>query len=159
MKCELCGEREAVIIFTQIVKDKKTVMHLCGECAARKGITHLKGYSSPPKGELERGLSAGDRGFEKLRCPSCGLSYSEFRKGKLLGCGECYTAFYPKLRELLRDVHGVDRHLRPGTGERAEGIRRAITSLKESLKLAIEREAFEEAARIRDRIAKLERRR
>ena len=159
MKCELCGEREAVLIFTQMVRNEKTVTHLCGECATKKGITHLKGYSSQPKEDLKKILPSEDAESEKLRCPGCSLSYPEFRDDKLLGCGECYATFYPKLRKLLKDIHGVERHLRPDTDERDEGIRKAIDSLKESLKLTVEREAFEEAARIRDRIANLERRR
>jgi protein arginine kinase activator len=159
MKCEFCGKKEADIIFTQIVGNEKTVTHLCGECATKKGITHLRNYSSQPKGDLKKILPSEEVKSEELCCPACGLSYSEFREEKLLGCGECYVAFYQKLMKLLKDVHGAESHLKSDAGESHKDISRTIAFLKESLKLAIEREAFEEATRIRDRIANLERRR
>ena len=39
MKCQICRERDANIVFTKIVNNDKMVLHICLECAKKKGLT------------------------------------------------------------------------------------------------------------------------
>ena len=52
-------------------------------------------------------LSGSDKA---VSCPSCGMSYEEFRKVGRFGCAACYAAFAPHLSRLLKRVHGATRH-------------------------------------------------
>jgi protein arginine kinase activator len=114
-------------------------------------------------GELLSGLTEFGEGMgmpqeTKLKCPNCGLTYGDFRKRGRLGCSECYTAFQAKLVPLLKRIHGSDHH----TGKipvKAPTKVRAVSKLQElriKMRKAIETEAFEEAAKLRDEIKKLE---
>jgi protein arginine kinase activator len=119
--------------------------------------------------ESQFGLSdllAGLAEFEKpkeaesvaVKCPNCALTYAEFKKIGRLGCGECYPAFKKYLRPLLKKIHGSNQH----SGKsplKAAGIPEKnidLQELRNSLQKAIETEAFEEAARIRDQIKEME---
>jgi len=89
-------------------------------------------------------------------CPVCGEAYAEFQKTGLFGCSACYEAFAPRLDALFKRIHGVARHISgmPDGEETREG---RISVLAAQLRQAVAREAFEEAGRLRDRIAALRR--
>jgi protein arginine kinase activator len=92
-------------------------------------------------------------------CPGCGMRYSQFARTGRLGCAECYQAFQIQLQPILRRVHGATRHAgkAPGLeGARLER-RRQLQELHDALELAIQKEEFEEAAGLRDKIRDLER--
>ncbi|HOK29802.1 MAG TPA: hypothetical protein PLH42_04350, partial [bacterium] len=38
MLCEICNQRDATVQYTRIVNGKKTVTHLCSECAREQGL-------------------------------------------------------------------------------------------------------------------------
>ena len=120
-----------------------------------------------------------------LKCPNCGMTFKDFKKLGRLGCGECYSAFRSFLGPLLKRIHGSNLHcgktpvsrigkalrrkveareVRPAAG--AGGGREAavvsqppkdpIAALRIRLQKAVEAEAYEEAARLRDQIKELE---
>jgi protein arginine kinase activator len=96
---------------------------------------------------------------DAARCSYCGTSLRDFRASGRLGCAQCYGAFEQSLRELLRRVHGGTRH----EGWRHEpedpdvATREStLMELRDRLKRAVDGEAFEEAASLRDRIRGLE---
>jgi protein arginine kinase activator len=95
-------------------------------------------------------------------CPTCGLTFSDFRKEGRMGCGDCYDAFSEPLEMLLFRVHGdaEGKHVGRRPGEPAadsRGGRRAeIQQLKRQMLAAVEAEAYERAAELRDRIGQLE---
>jgi protein arginine kinase activator len=167
-KCDTCGEREAVIHLTQIVDNTVTTLHLCEQCAAEKGVDTAEQVAKYPLGDflasLGEGAGAeGDAGAGEA-CPSCGATLKDFRQTGRLGCAECYAAFAPQLRDLLRRIHGNTQH----EGERyraaaagaprdaAGGGGTGLGELKERLRRAVDAEDFEEAARLRDAIRGLE---
>jgi protein arginine kinase activator len=170
--CENCGEREAVVHLTQIVDNTITTLNLCEPCAAEKGVETGGHAAKFPLGDflasLGEGPSASGAATEAgAPCPSCGATLRDFRQTGRLGCAECYRAFEPQLRELLRRVHGNAQHVGEryrgaGAGEpvaagesrRASGD--ALPELRERLRRSIEAEDFEQAARLRDAIRGLE---
>jgi protein arginine kinase activator len=96
--------------------------------------------------------------FSEPVCKSCGLHYSEFERSGFLGCPRCYTCFAENLKLMLQKIHGSHKHI----GSRPVNLRKRFQSqdlekLKLQLRTAIEGEAYENAAELRDLIKDLER--
>jgi protein arginine kinase activator len=160
--CKDCGKRPSTVHYTEIVNNQMTTLDLCAECAELRGISVDK-HESYGLGDLVAGLidSAAETESErmgKVKCPSCGFAYSNFKKVGRFGCPECYAAFEKQLVPLLRQLHGSTRH--EGKSPKRLGpkavIRQEIAELQESLTQAVANEQYEEAAEIRDRIRDLE---
>lgn len=166
MLCDECRKDPATVHVTRIMNDQKTEMHLCAECARARGESAMS--SEPgfafhnilaglfdPEGALH-GSAPTKMAF---RCQNCGMSLSDFRRSGKLGCSHCYEQFQRELEPLLRRIHRSVEHM----GKRPPGVsselsrRREIERLRERLQDAVRREAFEEAAKIRDQIRQLER--
>ena len=172
MLCDICHKREAKIYYTEIINGEKKDQHLCEECAAEHTSFQVK---MPVKGEFTLGnlLSSILQGYynnEEQKqeenanpnpvCPRCGMSYEEFLKTGLLGCADCYKSFGSAILGSLKNIQGSELH----TGKRPKGyvkvkeVSKPIKELSEIDKLtirlqqAVEREEFEEAARLRDEI-------
>jgi len=160
MVCNICGKNPATVHLTEIIDDQMNELHLCEECARQKSVQM----------EQQFGLSdllAGMAEFEKpakkteeaaLKCASCGLTYADFKKIGRLGCGECYSAFKKYLGPLLKRIHGSSQHLGKSPLKIPGALKKKtdLAALRLSLQKAIETEAFEEAAKIRDQIRELE---
>lgn len=163
MLCDICNKNQATVHLTEIVDDQMTELHLCETCARQKSAAM----------EQQFGLSellAGLADFEKptldkevisVKCPNCGLTYSDFKKLGRLGCSQCYTAFKKYLGPLIRRIHGSSFHVGKTPGKVA-GVKTApsangLQDLKAKLQKAVDSEAFEDAAKLRDQIKDLER--
>jgi protein arginine kinase activator len=100
----------------------------------------------------------GKQSAQPVRCQTCGMTYQQFSKMGRFGCKDCYRFFGDHLDSLLRRVHGSAAH----TGKvpnRAAGrikVKREIEQLKQQLQRHIQREEFELAAQVRDRLRALE---
>lgn len=160
MMCDVCGKREATVHLTEIVNDKMTKLHLCEECAKEKGAEMEEhfGLSDLLAGLADLGAPAETSIIEKVKCPSCGFTYQDFKKVGRLGCGDCYEAFKKQLGPLLKRIHGADRHVGkiPVTVGKTIKDTRTLQELKMQMEKAIQAEEFEEAARLRDKIKELE---
>jgi protein arginine kinase activator len=160
MLCGLCNKNQATVHLTEIIDDSMNELHLCEECARQKSAQM----------EQQFGLSdllAGLADFEKpvvekeamgLKCPNCGFSYADFKKIGRLGCSECYQSFRKYLGPLLKKIHGSVLHFGkcPTTVAKISKVRPDLAALRCQLQKAIESEAFEEAAKLRDQIKDLE---
>ncbi|MFP4520545.1 MAG: UvrB/UvrC motif-containing protein [Fibrobacterota bacterium] len=165
MKCSDCHKEDAVIQFTQIINGDKTSLNLCRNCAEKRGFKapEMTAHSPEPiqkdfLGDFMSDLSNKTSFEEELKCPNCGILYSEFKlKGKL-GCSECFKAFETPLSSLLSKIQGADYH----TGKTPDGKlcgpsgEKTVAELKDALRIAIECEDYEHAARIRDTIRNME---
>lgn len=162
MTCEQCREREAVVTLTQVVEGEARTVGLCGPCAAEKGIqTAASAEQTPLGGFLSAMWKSSEPGAPPElappgRCPGCRASFAEFRDVGRLGCAQCYTAFEPALRTLLRRYHGATHHQgrRPVGGTVTEDAA-LVAQLREALRQAVEAEQFERAAELRDRLREL----
>ena len=168
--CDRCKKRDAKILYTEIINGTKKEQHLCEDCAEKYTSFQMENTI------LNKDLTLGDLlstildnyyvGGTKeteerklvTRCKDCGTTYEEFIQNGRFGCASCYQSFSKQLNKTLKSIQGADNH----TGKRPKGF---ITSTDRivkdfsqtdllSLKLqeAIEKEEFEEAARIRDLI-------
>jgi len=164
MLCDICAKNPATVHLTEIIDEQMNELHLCEECARTKSAAM----------ESQFGLSdllAGMVDFEKpsnkteelvsVKCPSCGLTYADFKKIGRLGCAECYNVFRKYLAPLLKRIHGSSQHIgkNPLKGKavtRVSKKKAGLQELKDQLQQAIQKEAFEEAARLRDLIKEIE---
>ncbi len=114
-----------------------------------------------------------------LKCDKCGMTYDEFvSKGKF-GCDNCYEVFEDRINPVLKNIHGSSEHIgrnsklidkittkKEKIKEKIEDLKEQkeevkqekdeLKALKEDLKNAIKEERYEDAARLRDEIKKIE---
>jgi len=167
MRCQDCEKRESQVHLTQIVNNEKTTLALCKECAAARGF-HSPLENMPfPLAEILSGLTSGSGELftpdetDKLSCPSCGLSFSQFASQGRFGCGDCYHAFRGKLEPIMRKIHGASLHrgMSPNNLLLVEDNNtlpiQEEERLEQELKKAIEGEEFERAAELRDKLKQL----
>jgi protein arginine kinase activator len=166
-RCSQCGERDGVIDLTHIEGGEVRVDHLCPKCAAEKGIQTLAAIADTPLGGLLAAIGGpsavpgGVVGGGEV-CAGCGATLQDFRDTGRLGCAECYSAFASPLRELLRRLHGSAHHT--GTSYSPPGpphgailaAPESVEELRARLRRAVESEAFELAAELRDRLRERE---
>jgi protein arginine kinase activator len=160
MRCDHCGENEAILHLTQIVDNAMTTFHLCETCAAEKGLEPGTTTASFPLSDFLAQVGKGPaEGAGPGPCAFCGMKLEEFKKSGRLGCSHCYVTFEANLRTLLRRLHGGTSHVGkvylPPDPTRAEAQER-LAGLRRRLSRAVESEDFERAARIRDLIRTLE---
>ena len=168
MQCDICGKNPATVHLTEIIDNQMNELHLCEECAHKKSaqmeqqfglsdlLAGLADFEKPSGGKDEKETVS-------VKCPNCGLTYKDFKKIGRLGCGECYLAFRIFLGPLLKRIHGSSSHCgkcpvksAAGAGKAARGRKPDAQDLRCRLQKAIEMEAYEEAARLRDQIKELE---
>ena len=161
MLCDICAKNPATVHLTEIIDEQINELHLCEECAHQKslqmdqhfGLSDLLGglaeFEKPTK-EKEAAVT--------IKCANCGLTYVDFKKIGRLGCSECYDTFKKYLGPLLKKIHGSILHFgkSPFKVARVLDKRGDLQALRYQLQKAIETEAFEEAAKIRDQIKELE---
>jgi protein arginine kinase activator len=163
MKCQLCGHADAVIHIKEVKNDAVTELHLCEKCAREKGFHSMldQGKASLASQFIWMAESLYPEGSAKVsgvQCSDCGLHYSEFMRTGRLGCASCYVDFGAQLKQILRRVHGSVRHVgkAPGKEGHLYERRQRVQKLHEDLQRAIEREEYERAAALRDKIRTLE---
>ncbi len=166
MLCDICGKNPATVHLTEIIDDQMAELHLCEECARQKSeqMEQQFGLSDLLAGLAEFGKPVQEKEDVSLKCKKCGLTFADFKKIGRLGCGECYDSFRKYLGPLLKRIHGSSRHTGkaplPLTLKQAKASKPGpddmLTSLRYRLQKAIEMEAFEEAAKLRDQIKQLE---
>ncbi len=161
-KCDLC-DREATVHEVVVRNGEGVERHLCQQHAEELGVVGATSHSGVAgvvqSVVLAKSGVAGQRAESAATCPGCGLRYGEFRKEGLLGCARCYETFATRLAPLLERAHeGGAHHSGKAPARAGTSIERQarMTELRKSLQQAIEHERYEEAAKIRDRIAQLE---
>jgi protein arginine kinase activator len=112
--------------------DQTTEYHLCEKCAVEKGIQITPKNKHFTVSNILAGM-AEEVGSDLETCETCGLTYREFKESGRLGCTKCYESFREQLSPLLRRIHG-----------------------SKELAVAIDREEFEKAAELRDKLKDLE---
>ena len=161
MLCELCKQAQATVHLTEIINDQMSELHLCETCANQKGAQVESHFGLA---DLLSGLadfsktSEPEEGATKA-CAACGMTYDDFRKVGRLGCAECYPTFKRSLGSLLKRIHGSPLHVGKSPLrllKSAKVAKSELLELKRKLERAVEQEAFEEAARLRDQIRRLE---
>lgn len=166
MQCDICGKNPATVHLTEIIDNQMNELHLCEECAHKKSAQMEQQFGLS---DLLAGLvnpaektSKDEKETVTVKCPQCGMTYKDFKKIGRLGCSECYGAFRQFLGPLLKRIHGSSMHcgkcpVRPAVKGAARAKKQPdVSELRCRLQKAVEMEAYEEAARLRDQIKELE---
>ena len=162
MICNICGINDATIHLTEINNHQMVEIHLCETCAQEKGTefkTHfnvndlLTGLAEPTVWS-----SIGIKPAHPVKCPECGMTYEELSKKGRLGCSDCYTVFEKVLIPLIRRVQRSVQHTgkRPSRLPKSSRESNDLAILQQRLRKSVQEEAFEEAAKLRDEIRKME---
>ena len=162
MKCEICGQNEAAVHIQQIIGSEIYELHICDECAKKRGISSEEDKIELSVSELLTGLvdvkDASEEEAVKPVCPGCGKKFEEFRKDGKLGCMECYNAFHFEINQLLTNLTGNPKHKGkfPSKLNAYNAILIAKEEVKHKLHQAIAEEDYETAAALRDKIRELD---
>ncbi|MFN8179431.1 MAG: UvrB/UvrC motif-containing protein [bacterium] len=177
MNCERCGKRPGSVRYTEVTGGQARKQLVCAECAQELGFeTPSPATEAPEAGEapalpppakifgvvsidetLKAAEDAAAEPEDARRCPECGLTAAAFRTQSLFGCPRCYEAFEEGLDLLLKRLHGAVTHrgrLPRGNALAAEAEPGA---LRRELDDAIQRQDFQRAAYLRDRLRERER--
>ena len=158
LKCHKCT-KPATYHITEVVSDEHyEELHLCEECY------HKFFYEPQQAGSVQKGEGGAFEESEEANllnqreCPICGIKFVEFRNSGRLGCPHDYQEFREELAPLLENIHGETRHCgkTPRRLPQNKQTQTELIQLRKQLQQAVTREAYEEAASIRDRIRKLE---
>ena len=159
MKCQSC-ELPATVHLTEIVGGKKKELHLCQACAEKREILKHQEMNLSAILHAVIGQHVGPLTDElaRLTCPACGIKYMEFKAEGRLGCQHDYTVFRVALLPLLERIHRGVRHQGkvPPNATKHATAQGELRQLRQRLRVAVETEAYEEAARLRDTIKQKE---
>ena len=110
--------------------------------------------NSPPETKIQDIVAE----LNQENCSACGFSLDDFRKVGRLGCPDCYQVFSREIVERLPSMHkgGVHKGYLPEGIAIKQALKSELASLTEKLENAIADERFEEAAKLRDQISKIE---
>lgn len=154
-KCSHCSQ-PATLHLTKIVNGQMHKLALCAACPQAAQVKSAIAFDlidlpSAPAVTVSRGDGP-------ARCPSCGLTPSDFKELGRLGCGRCYEVFDEKLSPMLGRLHNGAAHRgKAPKGKRREISLEELAQLKRRLEEYVSREEYELAAVVRDQIRQLER--
>lgn len=179
MKCDNCGKDNANVKYSRSINGITEKMNLCEECSKKLGIGISDiGFNMPI--DFSSFLGGFWEDFEKqdilslmgnreeVKCKGCNSTFEEVLNTGKFGCPECYETFEEKIDEILNKLHGKNRHVgRIGKLEKAKVTeqhekempkenKNELEELKEKLKELVKEENYEEAAKVRDEIKKIE---
>ena len=90
-------------------------------------------------------------------CPICSFTLQDYKNVGRLGCSECYNVFEEEILPLLTQIQPDSHHhgKTPERAEKRETETHTISDLEQQLSLAVAREDYERAAKLRDQIKQL----
>jgi len=164
MQCQICKKNDATIHLTEITDGNREEMHICEQCAVEQGIA-VKSHI--PINELLSGLLAAQPSDDDLsgqpgqqvQCPCCGITLAQFRKEAVLGCPYDYEVFEKSLLPLIKKAHsGKTTHSGKLPSKTPKDTKKQVElfNLRKQLEAAVQSEDYELAAKLRDKINKME---
>ncbi len=160
MLCQMCKKRTATVHLTDLLKDEKRERHLCEECASAEGVAVKPHVSLNDVLNSFLASQSSVQAMAHLKCPQCGMTFLEFRNQGLLGCPNDYDAFEQPLEALIaraQDGHVRHKGKSPGQVIKVDPVQQERQRLQRELREAVEREDYEQAAKLRDRLEELKR--
>lgn len=153
LKCDLCG-KPATVHLTQIVNAKMHKVDLCEACAQAKGVTDPGGFSLADL-LLKASMSPEEPAAGEV-CPDCGFKPADFKKHGRFGCPRCYQTFAGMVSPMLENMHKGTRHVGkvPHKALERRHLVERVANLEADLSGAIKEERYEDAARLRDELAR-----
>ena len=159
MLCERCEKQTATTYYQENINGQTREMHLCPACAAE--LTHMLPNLGWSFGQLPAFFGQTTAGAEQAigggrHCDTCGMTESELRRTGRAGCAACYEGFGDILLPYIKKLHGAAAHVGASPAADAQTAPDPVQGLKLRLSEAVRAENYEEAARLRDEIHRLE---
>ncbi len=157
MLCQLCGKKAATVCIMLDINGEKRRQYICEDCANERKLKEnpspevLLSFMNDIKKLEQSGLLLTED--TDIKCPECRTEYRDFLKTKRLGCAGCYEAFAKQLKKIFAKTTKPEpekieeKHVLGHNGE--------ILKLHMKLKQCVEKEDYEQAAIIRDKINEL----
>ena len=154
MLCDRCKKRNASVWYKQTINGVSEQVALCAECASEvsvggffdDGFNFFGNLFSAQKG----------KGVEEKVCDLCGSTFDDITREGKVGCARCYGIFGDRLRPMIERIHGNSRHVGRKPPQMRDKKQDELSALKKQLAAAIEKEDFESAAKLRDKIREME---
>jgi protein arginine kinase activator len=158
MKCQKCPKPATLHITEIISEDQVEELHLCEECAHKYLYEPQPKQGSAKPSVASHGEESDEPAVLNHECSVCGIKFVDFRNTGRLGCPHDYQEFRDELTRLLENIHGETRHCgkTPKRLPQNKQKQAELVQLRKQLLQAVNREAYEEAARLRDRIRQVE---
>lgn len=160
MKCDRCGA-PSVYHSTLIVNGVSQKTSLCRDCAIKEGV-----FASDNTSLFDEMFSSfsdllGFEHVENIVCPICKTTLKEFKSTGKLGCPNCYEIFRDEISSLIKRIAPFEKHKQdaiksPKTKTKKLTKDEQINALRQEMKLAVSEERYEDAAKIKKQITKLE---
>ena len=159
MKCHKCSKVATMHITEIVSKDNVQECHFCEECAQKylqeEGLEKetVDADLEPSAVKMVENLAG-----SAAVCDSCAMQFADFRNSGRLGCPHDYTVFHDELLPYWENIHGETKHCGklPTRFGANKNIQKEIDLLRKQLQAVIDKEKYEEAAGIRDKIRLLE---
>lgn len=162
MLCQSCSKNTATTHIKTIVNGEFKEYALCSECAKKLGYMNLFDDFGFDLNNFLGSFFGSEKKMEAFphtkRCEKCGSSFSDIVKIGKVGCAHCYDVFKDEMLMSIQRMHGNTTHsgkVPSSAGAKAKLVSN-IEKTKGELKLAIEKQEFEKAAKLRDRIKAME---
>jgi protein arginine kinase activator len=157
MKCQKCPKAATLHITEIVSEDQVEELHLCEECA-QKYLHEPQNKAKPATSAAAASDDPDEPTLLNRECEVCGIKFADFRNTGRLGCPHDYQQFRDDLLPLLENIHGETRHCgkTPRRLPHSKQKQAELLQLRKALLQAVHREAYEEAARLRDRIRQVE---
>lgn len=175
MDCTYCPGNKPTCHLTKLINGQAVDVHVCEKCIpeitqpnlvdfdiwnAVAKLAEKKGKPDPGKAiEIEedneispKSLLFNPGNMPTLQCPNCAFTTEDVRKTGRLGCYACYDIFEDLLYDVFNDCQKGLQHTGK-TPREYMAFRRE--ELEAELQAAVEEERFEDAAALRDQLARL----
>ena len=156
MICQVCQNKDALFHIPKIINNEIAYIQICKVCANKMSLHEIASGLAEKLNFLLEGLITSSKDNKKgslpgLRCNFCKTTLKDFQKDKVLGCSRCYEVFSDYL--LKKSDNDSMVYTRQ---QRDAGLPKKLDLYKKELKKAVEKEDFEKAAVLRDKINKCE---
>lgn len=159
MKCDKCGA-PSVYHSTLIVNGVSQKTSLCRDCALKEGVFNQQKTSLFDDIFSSFSDLLGYEQIENVVCPVCKTTLKEFKSTGRLGCPNCYDMFKEEISNIVKRIAPFENHkqeafkvdVKPAKLSKEEKIK----DLREQMKHAVSEERYEDAAKLKKQIAKLE---
>lgn len=173
MFCEYCKVNEANVHLIKIVNGEIEKLNLCVNCLKNFTFFPAEDFFNDltkilskvfeidikivDKGENSNFFNFSDN-LENKKCSFCGIDLETIKTVGKVGCGNCYKEFREAFIPVIKAIHGSVEHRGrvPVRSNKETKIEKEIKDLKYRLKEEITIENFEEAAKLRDTIKRLQ---
>ncbi len=161
MKCERCQKNEASYFYREVINGKETKAYLCAQCAGKAEKDNIPAFQDIFGGFMGNIFSTVPHKQTGIadteRCSLCGTDFATLAKNGKVGCPKCYESFASRLDPTVKRLHGeaVHKGRIPRKYSEKLSARREEEQLEEALRAAIEKEEYEQAAVIRDKLREI----